>query len=225
MTGTASTLVAVGVGPGDPAFLTLAATEQIAAADVVAGFKTALEVVASFIEGERLVLDYRNQEAGLARLAEKLGAGCKGVLCLYGDLNVSAGELLARAEAACGEVRRVPGISSIQIAMARSGLTLERSLFISFHKRADIEEDKRELLDAAMEGHRDLIVLPRPFDFMPSAIGRFLLEAGASGCRPVCVYERLTLEEERIHSCNLAAIAECQMNFSDLSIMMILRGR
>ncbi len=222
---TQPTLIALGIGPGDPAYLTLTARDHIARADVVTGFQTALDVVSDLITGERLALHYRDQEAGLAYLSQQIQTGKRCVLCVYGDVNFSAGELIARAEAACGPVIRLPGISSVQVAMARAGLAMETSLFITLHKRADITPDKAELLAAARQGQRDLIVLPRPFDIMPPAIAQYLLDEGISVDRPAWVYERLTLPDERVHAFSLGTLARSTIEFSDLSILIVRRNR
>ena len=144
----------IGVGPGDPRYLTLRGRELIADAAYVAGFRTVLGTVAEHIRGERVELDYRNQSAGLQFLGERADAGARCVLCAHGDFNFSGGELLALAREHCGPLRLVPGISSIQIACARAGFAMEETLFITLHKRADISADLEELRAAVLAGRR-----------------------------------------------------------------------
>lgn len=211
----------VGIGPGNPAYLTLAGRDLIAAADVVAGFRTVLAVVAEHIRGEQVALDYRNQADGLRLVAAALAAGKRAVLCAHGDANFSGSELVALARTTCGEVRLMPGISSVQIACARAQLAMEETLFITFHKRADIANDQAELLATALAGRRNIITLPRPWDFMPAALARLLLDGGVAGERAVTVYERLTLEGEAEHRLTLAGLAARTGEFSDLSIVVL----
>jgi cobalt-precorrin-7 (C5)-methyltransferase len=213
----------VGIGPGNSAYLTLAGRDLIAQADVVAGFRTVLAVVAEHIRGEQVVLDYRNQVEGMTRVAAALQEGKRAVLCAHGDANFSGQELVLLARQTCGMVRLMPGISSVQIACARAGLAMEETLFITFHKRADITNDQAELAATVVGGRRNVITLPRPWDFMPAALARFLLAEGAAGAQPVTVYERLTLEGEAAHTLTLSELAERAEEFSDLSIVVIPR--
>ena len=76
-------------------------------------------------------------------------------------------------------MKLVPGISSVQVAMARTGISLEDAVFITLHKRADTGGDLDELaIHYINEGRRHVIMLPRPFDLMPAGIAGGLLEAG-----------------------------------------------
>src|SRR5579864_4867360 len=99
----------VGVGPGDPDYVTTKVAKEIAAANIVAGFATVLAVIEPLIVGQRLVLTYRNQEEQLAELARMHTDGKRCVVCCYGDLNFSAQELIARVERHCGPVERIAG--------------------------------------------------------------------------------------------------------------------
>ncbi|MCX6022078.1 MAG: SAM-dependent methyltransferase, partial [Chloroflexi bacterium] len=63
-----TTLDIVGIGPGAPQYVTMTVRDLVAAADVVAGFRTVLQVVADHIRGEAVTLDYRNQADGIRML-------------------------------------------------------------------------------------------------------------------------------------------------------------
>jgi len=213
----------VGIGPGDPEYVTARAVHAIAAADIVAGFATALAVVDSWIRGKRLVLTYRNQEEQLAELARAHISGKRCVVCCYGDLTFSAQELIARVERHCGATDRIPGISSVQVACARAALAMEETLFITLHAREDITSAQEELLAAARSGKRHLIVLPQPWSFMPPQIAAWLVKEGIPGDRPVLVYQRLTLPGETTTQTTLGELAQWHEPFSDLSIVILPR--
>lgn len=213
----------VGVGPGDPAYVTAKVAAEIAAADLVAGFVTVLAVVEQWITGERLVLTYRNQEEQLAALAQANAAGKRCIVCCYGDLNFSAQELVARVERHCGAVERIPGISSVQVACARARLAMEETLFVTLHARDGMQRALEEMLTAARSGARHLIVLPQPWEVMPPQIARQLLEGGVSGDRPVMVYQQLTLPGESSITTSLQALADWSEPLSDLSILVLPR--
>ena len=217
-------MTVVGVGPGDPDMLTLKGRETLENADLVVGFKTVLDVVAGRTgEAELRPMAYRDQEAVLDYAQEQAQLGKSCVVCVWGDLNVSAKELLNRVRRRAETVELVPGVSSIQIACARAGISLEESLFLTLHQRWDRGSELGELVETLREGHRNVILLPRPFDFMPPAIASNAIADGADPEHPVTVFQRLTLPDEQRWDGTLAQCAELPDEFSDLSIMVFPR--
>lgn len=209
----------VGVGPGDPDLLTLKAQRAIQDADYVAGFETVLGPARRWINGEALPMRYRNQEDVLADLAAHAQDGKRCVVCAWGDLNFSAKELLDRVRRRA-EVDLIPGISSVQVACARLGLTMESSMFITLHARDGHEEGLRELTDHLRSPRRNLIVLPRPFDLMPAAIAARIRDAGIPPETPIRVLQRLSLPDESIADYTIASLADERAEFSDLTILV-----
>ncbi len=217
-------VILVGVGPGDPEYVTARVAKEIANADVVAGFATVLAVVEPLITGQKLVLTYRNQEEQLAELALMHKAGKRCVVCCYGDLNFSAQELIARVERHCGKADRIPGISSVQVACARAALAMEETLFFTLHARDGIQAAQDEIVSAAAMGKRNLIILPLPWSFMPPQIATMLLQGGIAGERPIIVYQKLTLPGESETRTTVQQLAEWHDEFSDLSIVVLPRS-
>ena len=217
-------MTVVGIGPGDPDLLTLKGREALEGADLVVGFKTVLDVVAGRTgSAEVRPMAYRDQEAVLDYAQEQAEAGKNCVVCVWGDLNVSAKELLNRVRRRADTVELVPGVSSIQIACARAGLSLEESLFLTLHQRWDRGSELGELVDTLRQGRRNVILLPRPFDFMPPAIAANAIADGADPGHPVTVFQRLTLADESRWDGTLDQCAELPDEFSDLSIMVFPR--
>ncbi|MCY4654263.1 MAG: precorrin-6y C5,15-methyltransferase (decarboxylating) subunit CbiE [Dehalococcoidia bacterium] len=209
----------VGVGPGDPDLLTLKARDVIRDADYVAGFETVLSPVRRWIRGEAMPMRYRDQEDVLDRLVAYAAAGRQCVVCAWGDLNFSSKELLDRVRRRA-EVELIPGISSVQVACARLGLTMETSLFVTLHARDGVEEGLAELSDAVKRGERNLIVLPRPYDLMPTTIAAHLLEQGIAPDTPLYALQRLALPGETISEYTLSSLSSEKAEFSDLSILV-----
>ncbi len=214
-----ATITIVGIGPGDPDLLTLKARDAIRDADYVAGFETVLGPVRRWIRGEALPMRYRDQEEALERLTTHAEAGKRCVVCAWGDLNFSARELLDRVRRRA-DVELIPGISSVQVARARLGLSMETSMFITLHARDGHEEGLAELADALKVHKRNLIVLPRPFDLMPAAIAGFLKERGIAPETPLYAMQRLSLPGEMISEWTLSSLAAEEAEFSDLTILV-----
>ena len=217
---------AVGIGPGNPEYLTPRGARAIREADVVVGFETVVEFVAEEITGEALTCGYKDEPQVLAEFADRIADGASGAAVAMGDPNHSGYQFVGKVESAVdAPVRVVPGISSIQIAASRVRTPMEQTTFVTLHKsgpiEADIERLERDVDD------RNLLVLPRPFDWMPERIARRLLESGASD-HPVLVCERLTHDDESITHTSLSALADDidsneETAFSDLSVMVVRR--
>jgi len=218
---------AVGIGPGNPEYLTPRAERAIREADAVAGFETVVDHVRGRIKGEVFACGYDDQTDRLAAFADRVADGAAGTAVLMGDPNVSGYQFLGRVEGVVDRpVRVVPGISAIQVAASRARTPLEAATFVTLHKRGDLAAD-RERLRAAV-GDRHLLVLPRPYDLMPGDIAADLCDAGASESLTALVYERLTHDDEAVTPTTLGDLATRaggdgpdDTPFSDLSVLVI----
>ena len=217
---TRATIVAV--GPGDNGFLTLKGKQAIEDADLVAGFETVLNVIRPFVKGAELCsMAYRNQEEVLDYAVDKvINEGKSLVVCAWGDLNVSAKELLDRVRKRVDHVELVPGISSVQIAMSRTGISLEHTVFVTLHVRAGTETALDELIHYLKDGRRNIILLPRPYDLMPAGIAAGILSKGVSADRQMTVFQRLTHDDEQSWSGTIKECSEITTEFSDLALMV-----
>ena len=213
-------IIILGVGPGHPQYLTVIGSELLWQAQVVAGFATVLKSAEAWIKGEKLVMDYKNQEQVLKEVASRASKGQRCVVCAAGDSCVSAGELIERVRRHWENVEVIPGISSTQVAAARAGITLEESLIISLHQRAEIGTDIVELISELKLGRRHLIVLPRPWELMPDTVARSLVEGGVAPTTKVIVFQDLTLEQEKQQNFTLEELGISGQNFSDRSILV-----
>ena len=205
--------------------LTQQGRQALQDADLVLGFNTVLNVVRPLLaHAEVCSMSYRDQEQVLEYAEEQVKQGRKCVVCCWGDLNVSARELLERVRRRADSVQLVPGISSVQVAMARTGIFLEDSVFLTLHKRADSGSELEELAHYINESRRHVILLPRPFDLMPAGIAGGLLNLGVDDNVNVRVYQRLTFDDEQCWDGSLLECSRITDDFSDLSIMVFLSG-
>ncbi|AQL43963.1 cobalt-precorrin-7 (C(5))-methyltransferase [Halorientalis sp. IM1011] len=224
---------AVGIGPGNPEFLTPRGRRAVADADVVVGFETVVEFVADLTDADLLTCGYRDEGETLARFAERVADGETGTAVLMGDPNHSGYQFLGKVERAvenegAGPVRVIPGISALQVAASMARTPMEDSEFVTLHKSGDLSADLDRLRDAV--GERHLLVLPRPYDLMPGDVAAELLDAGAPDDLDALVLERLTHEDESITRTTLGGLADHaggdgseETPFSDLSVLVVRR--
>jgi len=105
---------------------------------------------------------------------------------------------------------------------------MEDTEFVTLHKSGDITPDLERLTEAV--GDRHLLVLPRPFDWMPGDIAAHLLDHGADPTLDALVLEKLTHEDESISRSSLGDLTEHaggsgadSTPFSDLSVFAVRR--
>ena len=217
---------AVGIGPGNSEYLTRRGARAIREADVVVGFETVVEFVEGEIDGDALTCGYDDEPETLAEFADRVAGGERGTAVLMGDPNHSGYQFVGKVESAVDTpVEVIPGISSLQIAASRARTPMEESTFVTLHKRGPIEADLERLERDV--GDRHLLVIPRPFDWMPERIAHRLLESGASD-NEALVCERLTHDDEAITHTSLSELAADidsreETAFSDLSVFVVRR--
>lgn len=212
-------IICIGVGPGSLDYLTQRGAALVAGADVVAGFDAVVNVVRPLIKSETTIITmgYKDQTAKLADVAKEHQAGKKCVVAFMGDIHFSGFQFLERVERACGHpVETLPGISSAQILASRGKVCFDETTFVTFHRRGDLEPFKRHLAHV-LSDERNAIVIPRPWDFMPKDIAKYLLEQGTSPDHQVEVWENLTGQEAGWKG----ILKDCTQEFSDMSIMLI----
>jgi cobalt-precorrin-7 (C5)-methyltransferase len=224
---------AVGIGPGNPEYLTPRGERAIREADVVVGFETVVEFVDDVVPDgtDLLTCGYRDEGETLSRFAERVADGADGTAVLMGDPNHSGYQFVGKVERAVERpVRVVPGISSLQIAASRSRTPMEDSTFVTLHKSGDLASDLERLRTASDDRH--LLVLPRPYDWMPEDVAADLVDAGADGERTALVCERLTHDDERLTRTTLGDLAAGaggdgadDSRFSDLSVLVVRAGQ
>ena len=218
---------AVGIGPGNTEFLTRRAGRLLREADVVVGFETVVDFVADETDAELITCGYRDEPAALGRFAARVADGARGVAVLMGDPNHSGYQFLGKVEAAVdAPVRVVPGISSVQMAASRARTPLEDSTFETLHVRGDLSPALARLRRAV--GDRHLIVIPRPYDWMPEDVAADLVDGGADPTLKALVCERLTHPDEQITRTDLGTLADGaggdgpeDTAFSDLSVLVV----
>ena len=212
-------IIGVGIGPGDPDWLTQRGAKLIREAEWIVGFRTVNGFVQQMIpkSAEVLHLTYKNQTEELERAAHAHQQGKNVVVLFMGDPHFSGFQMIERLERACGHrVEILPGISAAQILASKTKVCFDETTFLTFHRRGDLEPFKRHLLHV-LEDQRNAIVIPHTWDFMPAAIASYLIEQGISSSHQVEVWEHLTATEAAWQG----TLAECTHKFGEMSIMLI----
>jgi cobalt-precorrin-7 (C5)-methyltransferase len=223
----ADPVYAVGIGPGNPDYLTRRGARAIDEADVVVGFETVVDFVADETEADLLTCGYADEAATLSTFADRVAAGDRGTAVLMGDPNHSGYQFLGKVERAVDDpVTVVPGVSSLQVAASRARTPMEGSEFVTLHKSGDLDADIDRLVDAV--GDRHLLVLPRPFDWMPGDIAERLVDSGADPGLDALVLERLTHPDERVTRTTIGDLRDSaggsdreSTPYSDLSVLVV----
>lgn len=193
---------AVGVGPGDPKYITKIVEEIISSSDVIIGYEYTLKTIGHLLENKKVhVVTMNNQEELYQKVSSTLGEKTL-VVPFTGDVNFSESEVVDRLIEIFGDITIIPGISSIQTAAAKTKVPLDKSKVITMHVTTSIEEKKAELLKAIIDGF-SVILVPRPWPripknhFMPSEIASYLKNNGiACSTLKVHVFESMTADDE-----------------------------
>jgi precorrin-6y C5,15-methyltransferase (decarboxylating) CbiE subunit len=224
-------LFVVGVGPGSPRYLTDAAKDAISKSRYVIGYKYTLAIIENVTDKSKQQVSevtMQNQEMIYNDIYNKMADNDYCTVTFTGDVNFSESEVVDRLLEIFGDdnVEIIPGISSIQIAAAKSKVPLDKACVITFHVSEDIEAKKMELVDAVTNG-KSVILLPRPWptdpkkNFMQSDIAIFLRKNGVdTSSLKVCVFEHLTQEnKETVFKGNISNLEG--KYFDPLSVMVI----
>lgn len=224
-------LFVVGVGPGSPKYLTDIAKEAIRKCHYVIGYKYTLRTIETIVDRSKqnvFEVTLWNQEAIYQDVFKKMKNNEDCIVPFTGDVSFSESEVVDRLLEIFGDdnVEIIPGISSIQVAAAKSKVPLDKAYIATFHVTGDIEKKKKELVEAITEG-KSAILLPRPWfndpskRFMESDMARFLKSNGINtSTLNTTVFEYLTNEEKEAVFKGKASELEGK-EFSDLSVLVI----
>jgi precorrin-6y C5,15-methyltransferase (decarboxylating) CbiE subunit len=224
-------LYVVGVGPGSPLYLTDIAKEAIRKCHYIMGYKYTLKTIETITDKSRQKVSeitLWNQEVVYLDIYKKMKNNEYCAVPFTGDASFSESEVVDRLLEIFGDdnVEILPGISSIQVAAAKTKVPLDKAHIATFHVTGDIEKKKKELIHAVIEG-KSVILLPRPWSgdltkrFMESDVAMFLKKNGIkTSALNTFVFEYLTNKEEETAFKGKVSELEGQ-EFSDLSVMVI----
>ena len=205
-----SKLVIVGCGPGSPQYVTLAAREAAAGADVLVGGRRLLQLFPDS-SAERIVVE-TDISAVLEQIAARRGAGRRVAILVSGDpgLYSLAQNVIRRFGRKSCDV--LPAVSSVQIAFARLGMDWADARILSAHGRMpEVQADELAGTDkiAILAGTREA---QRWSAAMAAAI---------EASHAAYLAENLTLDDERFRQVTAEQLAGADV--ASLSIVLLLR--
>jgi cobalt-precorrin-7 (C5)-methyltransferase len=224
-------LYTIGVGPGSIKYITDIAREAIYKSRYIIGYQYTISAVESLIDKNKqeiYVISLKNQEERYQYIYDRMKDEEYCAVLFTGDVNFSESEVVDRLLEIFGEknVEIIPGISSIQIAAAKSKVPLDKAHIVTFHVTTDIEQKKKELVRSIIH-RKDIILLPRPWpsdsekNFMQSEIAIFLKENRIDTSNlNVWVFEHLTNDSKETVFRGKVSDLE-GLKFSDLSVVVI----
>ena len=204
----------IGIGPGSSEYLTKKAVDTVKVSDYAVGSTRAIE----------LFDEVNNKIAfNVKELVEKLEEGVE--LAISGNTVsiLSTGDpgfsgvlnTVLRISSEKGfdkeKIEVIPGISSLQLAAARTQIQWDNANVMTFHGRENIED----ILPVINNGKVTIALPSRKVRDM----AQFLLDNGVDEDRKVVVCERLSYPDERIVDSTLKEIAESE--FTYMCIMVI----
>jgi precorrin-6y C5,15-methyltransferase (decarboxylating) CbiE subunit len=200
----------VGCGPGGADYVTPAAQEAAARAELLVGARRLLDLFPESA-AERIALGADLTQA-LEEIAAR-GEGRRVAVLVSGDPGLCSLAPRVRERFGREACRVLPGVSSVQVAFARLGVDWLDAKILSAHKEDPAAEPE------ALAGEGKIAVLAG----RPGAV-RWIarLAQALEDTHAVFVCENLTLEEERIRQVSPADLEDLPV--STMTVVLLLRA-
>jgi len=187
----------IGIGPGNPDYITPLAVALIKSSDVLVGGE---RILAPFAGLGKESYPVRNNLKEMVKFIEDRRRDRVVAVLASGDPGFYGILEYLKKHFPREELQVVPGISSVQLACARLCISWQDAVFYSVHGR------NMEGLAELVRLNSKVIVLTDP-QKTPGVIARELVSGGISH-RKVYICENLSYEDERIEEYDLAGIPQ-----------------
>jgi iron complex transport system substrate-binding protein len=216
----------VGVGPGSSDWVSNKVRRIISSADIIVGWEMDILPVASYVQGKRVFIQegHNYLEIPVQAAQEATQTSATVVVLKTGDPLVAPAGLESLLNIFHGfEIKIIPAVSTIQMAAAKAGISLEDSTIITYHPTphdggGDLRKKRRRACGALARGN-NLIVLTGVRQ-MPNQTAKYLLNEGTNPRLPVVICQNLSSPEENVSHLTLSRVAT--MKFDWQSVMVIL---
>ena len=134
---------AVGVGPGNPEYLTPRGRRAISEADVVVGFTTVVEFVEEQTDADLLTCGYKDEAEALEAFGERVADGESGTAVAMGDPNHSGYQFVGKVQDAVERASTSPDSQTRQDAAERASTSPDSQTRQDAAEREDPETPVR----------------------------------------------------------------------------------
>ncbi len=205
----------IGVGPGGEDYLLPAAQKALQEAEILVGGRRALQLCRRWQKKEiGIDADLRRVVAFLKENREKkIAVLVSGDPGLYSLLDFLLKHF--RPE----ELEVIPGLSSVQLAFARAGMTWQEAVILSLHGREEPARVMAERVLPAVRGGTKVALLTDR-NFPPPKIAAYLVQRGVRGKKMV-VGENLSYPEERVVAAGLEEMAASREEFKNCVVLIV----
>ncbi|MGD9819211.1 MAG: precorrin-6y C5,15-methyltransferase (decarboxylating) subunit CbiE [Desulfomonilaceae bacterium] len=199
----------IGCGPGDRSYLTYAATMAIDSSDVIVGSGKLLDMFPESM-AQRIPLD-KNLSQTVDRISE-LPDGRNVAVLVTGDPGLFSLANLVIKKFGAESCEIIPGISSVQVAFARLGMSWDDAKLISAHKQVpDVN------LPDVLKQHGKVAIFASNDNTARWVRSSF---SGAMKNPVIVVCENLTLVDEKITWLGVDALQELRISSSTIIILL-----
>ncbi|MDO5851347.1 MAG: precorrin-6y C5,15-methyltransferase (decarboxylating) subunit CbiE [Methanobacteriaceae archaeon] len=201
----------VGIGPGSEEYLTFKAVKTIENTDILVGSKRSLELF-EHISAENIELKPKDIPQTLKIALSHLQDGLKVTILSTGDPGFSGMLKTVQKISPKTPLNVIPGISSIQLASARTQIPWDSANLITIHGG---KEPTPQLLEQIDNKNKNIILPNRNI----GELAEYLIEHGYSPEHEIIICEKLSYPDEQIVHVTLE---ECRgMDFGYMCIVVI----
>ncbi|MDD5959713.1 MAG: cobalt-precorrin-7 (C(5))-methyltransferase [Methanobrevibacter wolinii] len=209
-----SKLYIIGIGPGAKEYLTYKAVKTVEDVDIVIGSQRAINLFDNI--NKTIIFNVKNLHGNLEESVNLALNGKTVALLSTGDPGFSGLlspilEISKEKNFNTNNIEVIPGISSLQLASAKSQIPWDKANIVTFHGRKNIKDILR-----IIDNGKPTIALPSR---KVKDMAQYLIDNGVNPKRKVMVCERLSYPDEKIVKSTLKDISTSE--FTYMCVMVI----
>lgn len=209
-----SKLYIIGIGPGAKEYLTYKAVKTVEDVDIVIGSQRAINLFDNI--NKTIIFNVKNLHGNLEESVNLALNGKTVALLSTGDPGFSGLlspilEISKEKNFNTNNIEVIPGISSLQLASAKSQIPWDKANIVTFHGRKNIKD-----ILGIIDNGKPTIALPSR---KVKDMAQYLIDNGVNPKRKVMVCERLSYPDEKIVKSTLKDISTSE--FTYMCVMVI----